>query len=456
MKMNRRRLLLGGATLGVAAAVTPVDKARAMLFLGAGGSAAQQQSYGIFNVKALPYAATGNTVMLADGAMSAGSPAFSSPSASFAPADVGKTICVGGAGISGRPLITTIASVSGSSATLSTSCSTSVSGAIVHYGTDDTAAIQSAINAVFSAGTGTVYFPAGIYMIAGALQNTSTHNAQLYLPHVPLLSPQVTIGFVGTTAPTMVVPAPTVVSNNPPPKSGSILFSPINGSGTAPALLAAWTDNTASDFSLVFPTVGNLTFRTAYLNPNPLIALQFSSASIAHFESVVLDVDATSAQIAATQPVSGGIGLYPPAFDNGAYVVVKDSYAVGYDTGFVWTEHGNFDYVNTYFCYTSYLVQAAYHSMRGSRIGSWSSKRGLYASGASIGGATESGIVIQEFASEHNDANSSWWFYSPTDVVDASNALYGTLAYWIVKSNVGYANSDFSKVGGTNLTCTAI
>ena len=206
----------------------------------------------------------------------------------------------------------------------------------------------------------------------------------------------------------------------------------------------------------MFPTVGNLTFRTAYLNPNPLIALQFSSASIAHFESVVLDVDATSAQIAATQPVSGGIGLYPPAFNNGAYVVVKDSYAVGYDTGFVWTEHGNFDYVNTYFCYTSTSCRRRITQCAVAAFCRSLQNEGFMPLGLRSLGQPSSGIVIQEFASEHNDTNSSWWFYSPIDVVDASNVLYGTLAYWIVKSNVGYANSDFSKVGGTNLTCTAI
>jgi hypothetical protein len=53
----------------------------------------------------------------------------------------------------------------------------------VHDGTtDDTPAIQDAIDAAFAAGGGTLYFPAGIYQLDGALQDTSTYNSQLKIP----------------------------------------------------------------------------------------------------------------------------------------------------------------------------------------------------------------------------------------------------------------------------------
>ena len=167
-----------------------------MLFLGAGGFAAQQQSYGIFNVKALPYAATGNTVMLADGAMSAGSPAFSSPSASFAPADVGKTICVG-RGHKWSPLDhhhrECIWLVGHTQHEL----------LYVRVRRDcplwhrHTAAIQSAINAVFSAGTGIVYSRPAISDHCGGAAKHRHPQRPAITAHIPLLSPQVTIGFVG-------------------------------------------------------------------------------------------------------------------------------------------------------------------------------------------------------------------------------------------------------------------
>lgn len=53
----------------------------------------------------------------------------------------------------------------------------------VHDGTtDDTPAIQDAIDAAYAAGGGTIYFPAGIYQLDGALQDTSTYNSQLKIP----------------------------------------------------------------------------------------------------------------------------------------------------------------------------------------------------------------------------------------------------------------------------------
>lgn len=58
----------------------------------------------------------------------------------------------------------------------------------VHDGvTDDTPSIQDAIDACFAAGGGTIYFPAGIYQLDGALQDTGTYNSQLKIPQRDLV-----------------------------------------------------------------------------------------------------------------------------------------------------------------------------------------------------------------------------------------------------------------------------
>lgn len=64
-------------------------------------------------------------------------------------------------------------------------------GAVHDNETDDTASIQAAINACAAAGGGTVFFPNGIYLLSGALQNgiachtwTVDYNSQLYIPNV--------------------------------------------------------------------------------------------------------------------------------------------------------------------------------------------------------------------------------------------------------------------------------
>lgn len=93
----------------------------------------------------------------------------------FTPSDVGKTIQVIGAGVSGADLYTTIATfVSSTSVTLNTTASTTISHRTVIWypsGQDDTTAIQSAINNT-TENSGTVYLPAGVYVISSALTSS--------------------------------------------------------------------------------------------------------------------------------------------------------------------------------------------------------------------------------------------------------------------------------------------
>lgn len=111
------------------------------------------------------FGAKGDVVQLTDGAMTSGSANFSSASATFSAADVGKAITVTGAGTSGAALTTTIASVASETAiTLATAAGTTVSSAAFMYGTDDTVAIQTACTYTTATGRGEVYFPPGTYL----------------------------------------------------------------------------------------------------------------------------------------------------------------------------------------------------------------------------------------------------------------------------------------------------
>jgi hypothetical protein len=114
----------------------------------------------IYNV--LDYGAVGNGKIVTDGAITATQNTLTSSSASFTSADVGKVISVVGAGAAGIPLATTIVSVSGGVATLTAAASVTVTGARVVYGTDDTAAIQSAHTNIPSSSGGKMLFPAGL------------------------------------------------------------------------------------------------------------------------------------------------------------------------------------------------------------------------------------------------------------------------------------------------------
>jgi hypothetical protein len=146
---------------------TAPNAAGNVLFQGESGAQLNDLSAslnGTFNLKSTPFSAHPDAQVVSDGAMTSGSPSLSSASAPFRVTDLGKAIIVGGAGASGGLLQTTIATyISPSQVSLASSASTTTSGAGVLWGTDNRAAIQSAITA---GGSETIAWAApGNYMV---------------------------------------------------------------------------------------------------------------------------------------------------------------------------------------------------------------------------------------------------------------------------------------------------
>jgi len=145
----------------------------------------RQVNANVYNVEA--YGALHNGKVVLDGVRTSSSGVIQSISGLFTPSDVGKIILVSGDGTSGIAVKSTIVSYqSPTQITMAINAPDSKSGCMVLWGTDDTNAIQSAINACFGAGGGTVYIPNGIYIIDGALQTSvldgQNPNSQLYIP----------------------------------------------------------------------------------------------------------------------------------------------------------------------------------------------------------------------------------------------------------------------------------
>jgi hypothetical protein len=173
----------------------------------------------------------------------------------------------------------------------------------VHDGTtDDTAAVQAAIDACMAAGGGTVFFPNGIYAINGALQSTSTYNSQLTIPQNVYSGGSngpIAIGFVGM--------GPAGQWNHgtsgpwEPGTSGAILLS--NWAGTisnVPAVIAAGRyDATypAASFNWIEVTFRNIEVRC---QPNPkLSGIQMAAVASLSLENVTVSTDTDSASMAA-------------------------------------------------------------------------------------------------------------------------------------------------------------
>lgn len=127
-----------------------------------GGEAVSPQS----NVKT--HGAKGDARTVNGCAVSARSQAVTCAGANFTAADVGKKLILPGAGASGADLVTTVSARAGATqVNVGVAASAAVNGREAIYGTDDTAAIQSAIAAAQAAGGGALVFPEGHYLTSG-------------------------------------------------------------------------------------------------------------------------------------------------------------------------------------------------------------------------------------------------------------------------------------------------
>lgn len=158
------------------------------------------------------YGAVGDLNCVVDGVMNSGSAVLTSATGAFTAQDVNKAVVVKGAMSSGQTsLIGVISSYqSPTQVTLSVAATASITGAQVLWGTDNTAAIQAAINAAlayqspFGIGTEVITPPATLYgfMVAGALKNSdgvnAIYNSQLTIGIVSGRAAQRTLSFVGT------------------------------------------------------------------------------------------------------------------------------------------------------------------------------------------------------------------------------------------------------------------
>lgn len=183
----------------------------------------------VFNVK--QYGAKGDGILLFDGTITTGTDDFTSASATFTSADVGKVITIRGGGGSNIDLTTTISAyVDAHSVTLTDNASATVSSDNFTYGTDDTTALRAAMTAIGTNSTigksATLFFPEGTYIVNGAFDQSNS--SQIAFPLNAFANPQTSIKIKGSTA-----PSPNEIANN-----GSIIFGTRNGASGSESILS--------------------------------------------------------------------------------------------------------------------------------------------------------------------------------------------------------------------------
>ena len=359
-------------------------------------SGAQQVAAWVFDVTRAPYNAVGDAQVVTDGAMGSGSAVLTSATASWPTTVVGKAISVKGAGPTGvTTLVTTVASRQSATQITLTAANASggaVSGAIVIWGTDDTAAIQAAVNAAESylANGHTyaqVYFPPRPYIVAGALNTSKSGNGQIVFGPYPVAGNKTILEFRGETDGAAAVRH---WQQAAPQFSGSCLISlgaysspsaqtsDINAHGN-PAVICGPNEGSGygktsggavfSNMQAVVKNLAILTTHTAYgITYGALSLWGVANAHVENFgygtAGVVTGNDYSSP---GTFGTGLSAGLLLPAPGNNDHVIAKNlSCGGGYTYACFLTEHAVVDRYMALYCWAGLVVVGSYAGSVGS------------------------------------------------------------------------------------------
>jgi hypothetical protein len=126
-------------------------------------AAAEDAVANAYYLNSVAYGAVGDAKFTFTASITTGTKNLTDSSNPYVVGDVGKTVCIAGAGAAGAVLVSTITNyVSAGAVTIATNASATVANANIQWGTDNTTAFNSAIAALTKGGV--LYTPPGIYL----------------------------------------------------------------------------------------------------------------------------------------------------------------------------------------------------------------------------------------------------------------------------------------------------
>lgn len=353
---------------------------------------------GAWSIDPTAYGAKGDGQISITGSMTAGSAILTISESAFTVNDEGKYVSVKGAGPTGvTTLIAKILNfVDAQHVQLDTNAATTVpSGAQVLWATDDTAAIQAALDAAVSYGlmhsyTAILNFPAAqglFYGVAGALKTggTTLGNAQITLPVVPSTGNKLTLVFQGpadasavrhweqdvpqTNGATLVsfyVHASTTAQVNSINAGGNsaVIGGPAQPGGYGTSALAY------SNVNAVFRDFSILTSHSAYgLTLTALDLSGMANAALDNFSYGTTGIVPSSTDLTSPGVFSTGlsIGLLMPASGNNDNCIIRNvTCSGGYTYGIFATEHCDIYAMRILYCWAAFCPVGSYYSSAGS------------------------------------------------------------------------------------------
>ena len=373
-------------------------------------------SLSIFNPK--DYGAKINALWGTDGSMGIGSASFTSPLTTFSNADVGKILSLRVAGGSSVDLTGTILSISGANTVvLDTTATATVSGVGFIYGTDDTVAIQSAIDAASTNGGGIIYIE-GLAIVNGIYSATGA-KSQLTLPTVDSTATSKNIIFRGKYFQDMTGG----ISN-----SMSGIYSTRYATDGSYSVLSGFDSNNTRNMTNVFVKIENLTFLTGS-NPSQSV-LNFGTVHKAGADGLQISSNSISDLAHTYLPThNNSYALITPVVQNDDDIIFNRLRILNFYTGIKAQEHAMFDNLIIFACYNAFSVEGGGYPVQIKYASMERNKRTL-----AFGQSTANNLLADYLAIENE--NTGWW--------TADYTIYDTGSF-----GRGFVNYILTNVGGS-------
>lgn len=417
---------------------------------------------GIYHAKR-DFAVKGDGQRKSTASITSGQATLTVTGAGFTSGDVGKPILVVGAGITtGNNFYdhcTTISAVTNSTTvTLAATAGTTVSNADVYWGTDDTAAIQTAIDAVSALG-GTLYFPSSIYMVGGAIQSTHSatgYSAQICLPFVDQSATPVPFQMVGDPT-----PGPYLQFNGCKPTIKATVFvstlNVANATGDAfPAIFGSTTSYGVGSlaFSQCAFVAKNIVIRRPH--NSGLAGLDLATTATCELENIF--VDTTPPTFYILQPTQISIGIRTPWYNNEGKVLLRGCFVEGCYFGMDLQEHASADDPWVQSCIVGLRFRSGYHYVEVRHAVIVANQYQINFSPVTGVAVTPVNITATFEAETTNSTSYPAWMRQTATVHDPSAYGKGRMLYHMVEGGVGINQSVFvnNQPGGTKFTCTPV
>jgi hypothetical protein len=355
--------------------------------------------------------------------------------------------------------------------------------------TDDTAAIQKAINTVFERGGGIVFFSRGIYVLGNPPVTRDLRgnnpNSQIYIPSrdAAKLSEDATeitnldehnrqggISLVGECVPLSTVGQYAIHQTDPKqvklamevvgPFAGSVLYSTYTNphpDGTPTAIVGFSVPNGSQfGFASGQTELKNLTIRAHVPKDQGYPTLSGVNAQCARsvvMANVNVDVDLPLPKLKAPLCDTAGI-IFPKVNCELSYFTNLGVY--GFKYGYIFGEHGNGDAIYAATCTHAFAFSGGSHLICLGLLSAQNCRHQLSSLSHGVLGHPpgKAFLKIAAIDIERNPQQVPYDFNYANFVNDPDNLLYGSMTYHIVTSRIGPDNKTFTQVGGSHLTCS--